>query len=209
MSPHDDLEAFVLGALDPEHVVTFEAHLVACDDCRTGMASYAGVMHALREIPVLAPPAAPRPGATSFRYAWGAGIAAAAILGLLSGQRIAADPAGPDLSAIAAMVAERPRQVAMSGNGVRGAAIVGEAGRRTAFVLQGLPPPVPGRGYQVWVRGARITSPGMLHRTRSGLEILVVAGDVLAGAHHIGITIEPAGGSAARTGPAQAAGDVS
>jgi hypothetical protein len=49
----------------------------------------------------------------------------------------------------------------------------------------------------------------MLHRTSDGLEVLVVPGDVLAGAQHIGITEEPAGGSPARTGPPRVTGDVS
>jgi anti-sigma-K factor RskA len=49
----------------------------------------------------------------------------------------------------------------------------------------------------------------MLHRTSDGLEVLVVPGNVLAGARHIGVTVEPSGGSPARTGPAQVTGDVS
>ena len=209
MSEHDDLEAYVLGALEPGDAAAFDVHLRTCSDCRAGLASYGGVMHALRELPVFPPPAASPRHLLRARLAWFAAIAAAAIVGIAVGQRVAGDPANADLAAIAAMVAERPHQVAMVGKVARGTAIVGVAGRRTAFVVEGLPVPAPGRGYQVWIRGARIMSPGMLHRTSSGLEVLVVPGDVLTGAHHIGITIEPAAGSPARTGPAQLTGEIS
>ena len=130
-------------------------------------------------------------------------------MGIAVGQRTLGARADADVVAIAEMMAAQPRAVALAGPSARGTAIVGSGGTRTAFVVSGLPAPPPGRGYQVWVRGANVRSPGMLHRTSDGLEILVVPGDMLAGAQRIGITIEPAGGSPARTGPAQVTGKVS
>jgi anti-sigma-K factor RskA len=207
VNPHDDLEAYVLGALEPSEERAFEAHLAECSACRDGVASYGGVLRALRAVPVAAPPAPPRVGRPPL--GWIAAVAAAAIIGIAVGQRALGPGTDRDTVAIAELIAAQSRAVALVGTSARGTAIVGSGGDRTAFVVRGLPPPPAGRGYQVWVRGATVRSPGMLHRTSDGLEVLVVPGDVLAGAQRIGITIEPAGGSPARTGPAQVTGKVS
>lgn len=207
MNPHDDLEAYVLGALEPAEAAAFEFHLAECSVCRDGVASYGGVLRALRALPVAAAPPPPRAGRPPF--GWLAAIAAAAIVGIAVGQRTVGTHTDADVVAIAQMIAGQPREVALAGPSARGTVIVGSGGLRTAFVVSGLPAPPSGRGYQVWVRGASVRSPGMLHRTSDGLEVLVVPGDVLAGARRIGITIEPAGGSPARTGPAQVTGKVS
>ena len=207
MNPHDDLEAFVIGALEPGEAHAFEAHLNECSACGDGVASYGGVLRALRALPAAAPPPPPRVGRPPL--GWIAAVAAAALVGIAVGQRTMGARPDADVVAIAEMMAAQPRAVALAGPSARGSAIVGSGGTRTAFVVSGLPAPPPGRGYQVWVRGANVRSPGMLHRTSDGLEILVVPGDMLAGAQRIGITIEPAGGSPARTGPAQVTGTVS
>ncbi len=210
MNPHDDLEAYVLGALEDGEAAAFEAHLATCADCRDGVASYGGVLRALRALPVAAPPPPPRPAIASHaRIGWITAVAAAAVVGIAVGQHTVPARSDGDVAAIAEMIALQPREVALAGTLARGAAIVGTGGDRTAFLVSGLPAPPAGRGYQVWVRGAKVRSPGMLHRTADGLEVLVVPGDVLAGAHRIGITIEPAAGSPARTGPAQVTGKVS
>jgi anti-sigma-K factor RskA len=206
VNPHDDLEAYVLGALEPSEARAFEAHLAECSACRDGIASYGGVLRALRAIPATAPPP-PRIGRPPL--GWIAAVAAAAIVGIAVGQRAPAARPDADIVAIAEMMAAQPREVALAGASAHGIAIVGSGGSRTAFVVSGLPAPPPGRGYQVWVRGANVRSPGMLHRTNDGLEILVVNGDMLAGANRIGITVEPAGGSPARTGPVRVTGNVS
>lgn len=207
MNPHDDLEAYVLGALEPSEAVAFEAHLAECSPCRDGLASYGGVLRALRALPSAAAPPPPRPGRPPL--GWIAAVAAAAVIGIAVGERVAGTGADRDVVAVTQLIAAQSRAVALAGTSARGTAIVASGGRGTAFVVTGLPPPPPGRGYQVWVRGASVRSPGMLHRTSDGLEVLVVPGDMLAGARRIGITIEPAGGSPARTGPAQVTGKVS
>jgi anti-sigma-K factor RskA len=209
VNPHDDLEAYVLGALEDGEAAAFETHLATCSDCREGVASYGGVLRALRALPVAAPPPPPRPAiALRARTGWIAAVAAAAVVGIAVGQHTVPARSDGDVATIAAMIAMQPREVALAGTSARGTAIVGTGGDRTAFLVSGLPAPPAGRGYQVWVRGAKVRSPGMLHRTADGLEVLVVPGDVLAGAHRIGITIEPAGGSPARTGPAQVTGHM-
>jgi anti-sigma-K factor RskA len=207
VNPHDDLEAYVLGALEPAEAAAFEAHLAECSACRDGVASYGGVLRALRALPAAAAPPPPRVGRPPL--GWIAAVAAAAVVGIAVGERVAVTGPDEDVVAITQLIAAQSRAVALAGTSARGTAIVASGGRGSAFVISGLPPPPPGRGYQVWVRGADVRSPGMLHRTNDGLEVLVVRGDVLAGAHRIGITIEPAGGSPARTGPAQVTGKVS
>ena len=207
MNPHDDLEAYVLSALEQPEAAAFEAHLAECSACRDGVASYGGVLRALRALPIAAPPPPPRVGRAPL--GWIAAMAAAAVLGIVVGRNTGGVQADGDVVAIAEMIAAQPREVALAGTAARGTAIVGGGSQRTAFIVRGLPAPPPGRGYQVWVRGANVRSPGMLHRTSDGLEVLVVTGDVLAGAHHIGITEEPSGGSPARTGPPRVTGDLS
>jgi anti-sigma-K factor RskA len=207
VNPHDDLEAYVLGALEPSEAAAFEAHLGQCSTCRDGVASYGGVLRALRALPAALAPPPPRIARPPL--GWIAAVAAAAVVGIVVGEGATGTGADRDVVAITQLIAAQSRAVALSGTSARGTAIVAREGRGTAFVVSGLPPPPPGRGYQVWVRGADVRSPGMLRRTSDGLEVLVVRGDVLAGAHRIGITIEPAGGSPARTGPAQVTGNVS
>jgi anti-sigma-K factor RskA len=209
VNSHADLEAYVLGALDLGEAAAFESHLVACPDCREGVASYSVVVRGLRTLPVSAPPPSPAPRLRRPRMAFIAAVAAAAIVGVAVVQRNDGGGTDADLAAIAQMVADRRHEVALAGPAAHGSAIVGAGGRRTAFIVDGLPAPAAGRGYQVWVRGSRVRSPGMLHRTSTGLEVLVVPGDALAGARTIGITVEPAGGSAARTGPPQVTGALS
>ena len=208
MNAHDDLEAYVLGALEPAEAAAFESHVVTCSDCRTGIASYSGVVRALRALPISAPPPSPSPRFRRTRMAWISAVAAAAAVGIAIGRPFGNGP-DTELAVIAELVADHPREVALSGKLARGTASVGAGGRRTAFVVAGLPVPPAGRGYQVWIRGARVVSPGMLHRTNSGLEVLVLPGDALTGAQHIGVTVEPAGGSPARTGPVVIAGETS
>ena len=71
---------------------------------------------------------------------------------------------------------------------------------KTAFVVAGLPEPGPNRDYQVWVTSRALSSPGVLHRSMQGYEVLVVPGDVLRGARRITITLEVTGGSERMTG---------
>lgn len=204
---HDDCEAFVLGALDADEANRFERHLPSCAACRESVASYATVLSALRRLPVAAPP--PPPSLGRNRVPWMLAAAVAAVLAIDIASRVAAPAHNGDAVTIANIVAEHSREIALSGGSTAtGSALSGGAAPTTAFVVRGLPPAPGGRGYQVWVRGATTRSPGMLHRTADGLEVLIVSGDALAGAKHVGVTVEPAGGSPARTGPVQVAGDA-
>lgn len=204
MNPHDDVEAYVLGALDAADARAFEAHAAGCTECRNAIASYAGVIAALRRLPIASPPPMPRVNRAPIFWRIGAATAAAIVLAAGLVAALTANRGDEDARAITEMLGAHARVVALAGPAAHGSALVDAGGRRTAFVLSGLPAAARGRGYQVWVRGAAVRSPGMLHRLRDGLEVLVVSGDAIAGAHRIGITEEPAGGSPMRTGPLQA-----
>jgi hypothetical protein len=204
VNPHDDVEAYVLGALDPADVPAFEAHLAGCAECRDAIASYAGVVAALRRLPIALPPPLPRVHRGPRAWLVGGAAAAALALAIGLGALLTANRGDDDARAIAEMLGAHARVVALAGPAAHGSALVDAGGRRTAFVVSGLPAAPRGRGYQVWVRGATVRSPGMLHRLRDGLEVLVVNGDAIAGAKRIGITDEPAAGSPMRTGPLEA-----
>jgi len=202
---HDDVEAFALGALDPGDERLFRDHLGTCALCRDAVAGYVVVMSSLRSISQDGAP--PVPSVRSRTY-WREAIAAVLVLGAVGGTFAYTQRPDGDLAAIASIVADHPREIALTGPRASGSVVVGARGQRTAFIVRGLPAPAPGRGYQVWVRAAHVSSPGMLHRTRDGLEVLIVPGDVVRNAHRIGITIEPAGGSPKRSGPTQVSAEV-
>ena len=151
MNPHDDLEAYVLGALENAEAAAFETHVASCSACRDGVASYGGVLRALRALPVAAPPPAPRVRRT--HIGWIAAVAAAAVLGIAIGQRTVPARADGDVAAIAEMIAVQPREIALAGTSARGTAIVGTGGARTAFIVSGLP--APPRGPRISSVGAR------------------------------------------------------
>jgi anti-sigma factor RsiW len=202
---HDDIEAYVLGALEREEREAFERHLATCPSCEREVASYLPVLSALREIPLpTAPPLrAPVPvrriSALPRALYPLAAVVALAIGGF--GGAALQRTANSDMVTVAAMGVTSVEQVRLRGDdGAEGRAIVGQARRRTAFVVAGLPQPGPEADYQVWVGNGTMSSPGVLHRSAQGYEVLVVPGDLLREAKTIVITREPAGGSSRMTG---------
>jgi len=125
-SPHDDLEAYALGALDRDDEARFDDHLSSCGRCREGLASYVSVTNALRQIPqVLAPPA-PLPATVRAPAArrsfpvlpFGYAVAASLLLVIGGGlYRIMQPSTDSMLMNVAGMMADGPRQVALAGPG--------------------------------------------------------------------------------------------
>jgi anti-sigma-K factor RskA len=199
---HDDVEAFVLGALGEEERERFERHLGGCAACQREVASYVPVLSALREVPLPVTPPFRAPAkrtVPSPRALYPLAAAVALVIGGFGGAQVQR-AVSSDMVTVAVMGVTSAEEVRLHGEGVQGRAIVGQARRRTAFVVAGLPQPGPEQDYQVWVKSATTSSPGVLHRSAQGYEILVVPGDVLHGAEAIMVTREPSGGSQHMTG---------
>ncbi|GAC1568517.1 MAG: hypothetical protein NVS2B3_12570 [Vulcanimicrobiaceae bacterium] len=196
--PHHGCEAYVLGALESSEHERFERHLDSCASCRREIEAYATVRAELASIAIPPPPAAPqvpRAMRRTNRFATYAAVAAAmvAIVGGIAVPRYEHDRASERAYAdIARMLATDPIEVALVGaSGVSGRAIVGEAHRRSGFVVRGLPAAAPGFVYRVWVRGVSLRrSPGVLEITPDGLHVLVTPGDVLDRASSIRVMLE-------------------
>jgi anti-sigma-K factor RskA len=200
---HGDVESYVLGALDPSDRAVFEQHLDACAACQREVISYLPVLNALREMPL--PPAPPLPRATSrnvvpFRRTFLAAAAAAIFaVGGIGGSAVQRTMSS-DMMTVAEMGVTSVESVALRGEGIEGRALVGQGRRRTAFVVAGLPQPASDHDYQVWIDNGSTYSPGVLHRSMHGFEVLVVPGDLLRDAQSIRITLEATGGSRHMTG---------
>ncbi len=213
MSPdsrHDDLEAYALGALEPAEAAAFEAHLSECAACREGVAAYALVVNFLHseEIPAPAPFPMRRLASWRSRLARPAAIAAAALLALgisyaggLSYQ--SADAA--ETTAVLRMVANPSHDLRADRGDTHFRVLVGAAREKTGVIVAGLTPLDAQHAYQVWIDGR---SPGLLHRTAIGVNLLILRGDMVRGAHKIAISEEPAGGSDHRTGASLISIDV-
>jgi hypothetical protein len=214
LTVHDDLEAYVLGALDSVDEKRFVDHLIDCADCRAGAASYVPVMHALRAVPLAVPPAPPidipviaprRFTFNTFAYA----TAAALLLAVGGGLNVLMQPKTDNLLVqVAGMMADGPRQVALRGPGARGRALVGHHGLRTAFVMRGLTSPPTGQAYHVWVTGAGTRFVGTLQPARDGLSVLLVNGNWLSGTRSIVVDLEKSSAEAAPAGAMVASGTV-
>lgn len=196
----DDLEAYVIGALDQPVRASFEAHLGACVACMGGVALYAGMLADLRTIETPAPPPAPElPTRTRDRrrsFAFGSlGVACAAVAAAIAVPAYEHDRARTQAYAeIVRMLASGPREVALAGRfGASGRAIVGDGRRMSGFIVRGLPDPPAGFVYRIWVRGVAVRrSPGVLERTPDALEILVTNGDALERGTSIRVMLERA-----------------
>jgi hypothetical protein len=200
LNVHGDVEAYVLGALDECEKAAFERHLDECPSCQREAASYVPVLSALRELPLPeVPPLRVRannviPMRTFMATAAAALLAVGGIGGSFM-QRMQ----NSDMMAVAEMSATSAETVSLLGNGAEGHAIVGQGRRRTAFVVDGLPAPGTNREYRVWIDNGT-SSPGILHRSVRGYELLIVRGDVLRGARSITINLEAAGETSHMTG---------
>jgi anti-sigma factor RsiW len=197
---HDELEAYVLDALDAREREAFEAHLSVCTTCAHEGAAYTHTLQSLANTYVPAPPPVPfvngRAFARNRRRARAVIIAAAVAalaIGLAAPRIVRYERTERDYAAIALMLANQPRQIALIGHhsGVSGRAIVGDGRRRSGFLATGLPMPQAGMVYRVYVRNAAGRhSLGALEPTSDGLLVLVTPGDALAAAASVRVVLE-------------------
>jgi anti-sigma-K factor RskA len=209
-----DPAAYVLGALEPEEVEAFRAHMETCVVCRDEVVAFQRTADALS----LAVPRYQAPKALRRRVVRAVRAEARAqpappdarsrtrraslALGWVS-----ARPAlgGVALAAAAAAVAigvtvgsgGGARTLRASVVGLAGSAQVRVTGGRAELIVEHLPPPPTGRIYEVWLKrgsAAPTPTPTLFSVTRTGAADVGVAGN-LRGVTDVLVTPEPAGGS--------------
>jgi anti-sigma-K factor RskA len=202
-----DTAAYVLGALEPDEATAFQAHMQTCVVCRDEVQAFRATADALalavpqyeapkalRRRVIRAVRAEPSPQRAHRRrgpaLAWlgsraalaGATaivVAAALTLGLTLGSGGGA------------------RTLQASVVGLPGSAQVRVANGRAELIVARMPPPPPGRIYEVWLkRGNAAPTPTrtLFSVTRAGGADVGVAGR-LRGVTEVLVTPEPAGGS--------------
>ena len=208
-----DVAAYALGALEPDEVASFEAHLQTCAACREELAAY---QHVVEALPMSAPQ---HPAPRRLRRR------------VMTAVRREAEPAPPSerrrrlslgrpAGALAAVSAALVLALVVVGavavigsssggthtytarvTGVQGTAALTVSGGHAQLIVRHFSPPPPGKIYQVWVarKGGSPSSTGVLFSvTRSGNSNVDVPGS-LHGVSAVMVTPEPAGGSKAPT----------
>lgn len=217
--------AYAVDALDDLERARFEAHLSACAECQAEVSSLQDAAALFSATSEVAPPAAmrariladiktvrPLPPVVARLEArrprrWTGMIAAAAVLGVLGGGvtvwQQQSDPTTPSVAKLSAA-----RQVMAAADAVRVAKDLGNNGTikvyrseslgKAALVTQGLPAAPEGKVYQLWLQNAagHMVQAGFV--TGSGHQEAVFGGDANT-AQGVGISVEPAGGSAQPT----------
>lgn len=225
----DVLDAYALGALEPDEVGSVEAHLEGCARCRALEAAARRTSEALlASVPQVEPPPALR-GKVLARIRAEASQAGAArsaapqsvqdappsvgafrrLTRTLFGAEMIARDMPEAVSALLAEYVAQPDYVVWEVGGTDDAPeararLIGVPGRRDAVLLaaglRGLP---PDRAYQVWFLRDGTPSPSNLFRVaRDGRgRAIVRAPDRLSGFQTVAVTPEPATGSTGPTGP--------
>jgi anti-sigma-K factor RskA len=224
MSTHDDWAAsagaYVLGALPPEELEGFRAHLAGCAECRRvvdelGIAADAlpigvqqvapppalkgrimAVVEAEAELLAAAGAGADRAPAPApppeRRRAWWArpGFALAAVVLLLAGGAAAILAGGPETRTVVAQTTAQGAQATLELEGSDG-----------TLVVEGMPPPPEGRIYQVWLKrpGADPEPTDALWTVNAQGDAEVAVPGSLDGVEAVLVTDEPMGGSEAPT----------
>jgi anti-sigma-K factor RskA len=182
--PHALAGAFALDALDGEERARFERHLASCTTCPDEVRGFAATAAVLGLAAAVTPPPALKGRVLADVAALGGARAVdAEIAGLLSAPDALVASASTSAGGTATVVASR-----------RAAAMV--------FTSVGLPVLPPTSVYELWFIGTGGARPaGLVPGTPSGeLEgSPPVLASGLSGGDAIGVTVEPAGGSAAPT----------
>lgn len=217
---HDLTAAYALDALAPADERDFEQHLRHCARCREELAALletaADLAHAG---PVATPPPAlrarvldqvraERGNVRPLRPRWAVPVAAAAAVAACAAVALGAWAAslhgrlddrtsalGQRDSVLAVLQAPGARRVALAGG--KGALYVSRTGQ-AALVLAGLPAAPPGKRYEAWVIAGKAAKPAGLFA--GGSASAVALGPAVGRGSRVGVTLEPAGGSARPTG---------
>jgi anti-sigma-K factor RskA len=202
---HELTAAYALDALDPADEAAYEEHLAHCASCQEELALLSGVASALA---LAAGPADPpdalrgrileaaraeRPNVVPLRPRWAvpvaaaAAIAACAVVGLVAWNVVLHNRLDRTESAL--------RGVPL--HGATGSVVLGVNGR-AALVVANLSAAPKGRTYEAWVINGKSVAPAGLFRGGEKTVVVQLAHRVSHGAI-VGVTVEPAGGSAQPT----------
>lgn len=204
----DLLPAYALGMADPDEARQIEALLPYCPEWHTEIAAYqqlGGDLAAL--VPPVKPPPSVKAGLMQAvaarpkmrRPAWGWMAAACLLVALVVSNLAWAALASRN----APLELVLPPVQADAAPDALGRLLWTRTEPQAVLLLAGLPALPPDQTYQAWVRdGERITSLGLIQPQADGSAALVFDGALLEGRFNtVGVTIEPAGGSAAPTSP--------
>jgi hypothetical protein len=219
MAEHADLVAWVLGQLDSESALEFEAHMLACDECRREAAELQGLPRLLdRAAPAFAlpvgledrvfaalPSSNARPSRARRRLRWGRGLAwagGAVAVAVLAFALVVAldDPAGSTVAL---------RSTSGEAVDVTASVRVTPVGREVELDIGRLRDPRPGGLYELWFvapddtrRRPDRVSAGTFHPDKSGRgRVRLLAAADPKRYPRLSVTLQPASGDPRRIGP--------
>lgn len=227
---HDLSGAYALDALDDIERARFEAHLERCGTCQLDVADFRVAATRLGQSAAETPPPSLRAGVlaaiaetrqesplgrviakrrTPLRWFAAVGAAAAAAVIAVLAVQVVSLRDDRDRSAALAEVMTAPDATAieLQGSGGTGRVVWSPSLGRSVVVLDGLPELPADRAYQLWFVVGGEPIPADVYEPRDA-RVVAPAGDLPEGLEVIGVTEEPAAGSAAPTGPMLLAAEV-
>ncbi len=205
----DLLPAYALGVADPDEARQVEALLRRCPDWQAELNAYQQLNAELAALlPPIAPPSHVKAGLMHAvtarprrrRWAWGWVAAACLLIALVVSNAAWASLLARQQAPLELVLRSVQADVAPDATG---RVLWTRAEPQAFLVLSGLLPLAPDQTYQAWMRdGERIVSLGLVQPQADGSAALVFDGALLAGRFDtVGVTVEPAGGSASPTTP--------
>lgn len=224
------IPAYALGAADPEEARSVESHLPACAECRALLADYrrlgddllyaasaisapAGQAERLRR-QLEAPARAPKAGPWWARLRVGPAVIALGTTVLLLattnlywfGRVKGLEQRAVDSSASFSWLSDAaaiPLRADEYGGWTQGVVYAPGDGQIALLCVYGMPALTPDKTYQLWlIRDGARDNGGLFRVSPDGFGLLVVRPErPLSEYNGLGITVEPAGGSAAPTSP--------
>jgi anti-sigma-K factor RskA len=209
---HDDLTSYLLGELSAGDAAEYELHLQSCDSCQTEMRDLAPLLEAIADDVAVAPSPELRDRVLADiattpqvipmrrpRKQWMLGAAAALAIVLAAGSFLfQQDPVSDLVAAPDAVVVQLAATEAYV-DAAQMQAVYRESDGAMALIAESLEPADDGRTYQAWLIGDNgPVSAGVFVPDGDGTARLILDAAWQPGSL-IGVTLEPAGGSAQPT----------
>ena len=209
---HDDLTSYLLGELSAGDAADYELHLQSCDSCQSEMRDLAPLLEAIADDVAVAPSPELRDRVLADiattpqvipmrrpRKQWMLGAAAALAIVLAAGSFLfQQDPVSDLVAASDAIVVQLAATDAYV-DAAQMQAVYRESDGAMALIAESLEPVEDGRTYQAWLIGDNgPVSAGVFVPDGDGTVRLILDAAWQPGSL-IGVTLEPAGGSAQPT----------